>query len=90
MGFSSESGQAVNNGSEPEQSAFVTRMLDEAAALDMPAIIWFAGWDPSYAEGTAFSAFQHIGLLHADGSEKPAWSPWRTATLRPYQPHTPD
>jgi hypothetical protein len=86
MGFSSESGQAVNNGSEPEQSAFVTRVLNEAASLDMSAVIWFAGWDPPYAEGTAFAAFRYVGLLRADGAEKPAWSTWRTAALRSYDP----
>jgi len=90
MGFASEAGEAVNNGSEAEQSAFVARILREAETLAMPAIIWFAAWDPAYAEGTAFSAFQHIGLLHTDGAEKPAWSTWRTAALRPHQPPSQD
>ena len=50
----------------------------------MPFVVWFAGWDPSYAKDTAFSVFQHIGLLREDGSEKPAWAPWASAALRPY------
>ncbi|MBI5287778.1 MAG: hypothetical protein HY873_02270 [Chloroflexi bacterium] len=90
MGFASEPGETMNSGSETEQSAFVARILREAASLSMPAIIWFAAWDPAYAEGTAFSAFQHIGLLHTDGAEKPAWSTWRTAALRPHHPPSPD
>ena len=91
MGFASaDSGQGVNNGSEPEQQAFVTRILEEAASLNTPAVIWFAGWDPSYAEGTSFAVFRHIGLITSEGAEKPAWSTWRTAALRPYQPPSSD
>ena len=89
IGFASEAGeQGVNNGSEAEQAAFASRALEEAEKLEMPFAIWFAGWDPAYAAGTAFSAFEHIGLLRADGSEKPAWAVWRTAAQRPYAPPT--
>ena len=85
MGYSSAAGaQGINNGSEAEQTAFVSRALTEAQDLKMPFIVWFAGWDPSYAKDTAFSVFQHIGLLREDGSEKPAWAPWAGAALRPY------
>ena len=85
MGFSSASGaQGINNGSEEEQAAFVKRALSEAEELRMPFVIWFAGWDPSYAKDTAFSVFQHIGLLREDGSEKPAWALWAAAARRPY------
>ena len=85
MGYSSAAGaQGINDGSEPEQSAFLTRALAEAQDLKMPFIIWFAGWDPAYAKDTPFGVFQHIGLLRADGSEKPAWSLWANAANRPY------
>ncbi len=85
MGYSSAAGaQGINNGTEAEQAAFVTRALTEAEDLKMPFVIWFAGWDPAYAKDTAFGVFQHIGLLHEDGSEKPAWALWADAARRPY------
>jgi hypothetical protein len=85
MGYSSTPIQAAGGG-EAEQASFVRRVLAEAEALDMPAVIWFAGWDPSYARDTAFGAFEHIGLLRDDGSEKPAWQVWAEAAARPYAP----
>lgn len=86
-GYSSDMGsQGVNNGTEADQDAFVTRILTEAQQLDMPAVIWFAAWDPDYATDTSAAVFRHIGLLRADGSEKPAWSTWATAARRPYRP----
>ncbi len=84
MGFSSEPpADGQGGGSEGEQAAFVERIVDAAALLRMPVAIWFAGWDPAYAEGTAFGVFGSIGLLHADGTEKPAWGTWLTASRRP-------
>lgn len=86
-GYASEPGpQGVNSGSEGEQAAFVRRVLDEAQALDILAVIWFAAWDPAYAEDSSFDVFRHIGLLRTDRSEKPAWSDWATAARRPYRP----
>jgi hypothetical protein len=86
MGYSTTIGaQGVNNGTEEDQSAFVDRILDEAQALDMPFVVWFAIWDPTYARDTAFGAFQSIGLLRDDDSEKPAWQHWETNARRPYE-----
>lgn len=70
---------------EQEQAAFVLRLLQDAEALRMPSVVWFAGWDPSYAAGTALSAYQYIGLLRTDGTEKAAWSNWIGAAQRPLQ-----
>ena len=86
MGYSSAAGaQGINNGTEPEQAQFVTRMVREAQDLRMPLVIWFAAWDPAYAQETSFGVFQHIGLLHEDGKEKPAWATWAEAARRPYR-----
>jgi hypothetical protein len=86
MGYSSAAGaQGMNNGTEQEQEAFVRRALAEAQTLRMPFIIWFAGWDPSYAKDTPFVVFQHIGLLREDSTEKPAWAVWSEAARRPYR-----
>jgi hypothetical protein len=88
-GYSSAAGaQGINNGTEAEQAAFVQRVLAEAQNLDMPFIIWFAGWDPTYAKDTPFGVFQHIGLLRDDNSEKPAWQAWNDAARRPYETRT--
>ncbi len=85
MGYSSAPGvQGINDGTEPEQAAFVKRALADAEQLEMPLVIWFAGWDPAYAKDTPFGVFQHIGLLRDDGTEKPAWALWAAAARRPY------
>ena len=88
MGFSSALSPPDDNGNEEEQAAFVERVLADAEDLEMPFVIWFAGWDPAYAEGTAFSMFRHIGLLHTDGAEKPSWEEWRSAVQRPLEPES--
>ncbi len=69
---------------DAEQRAFVQRVLADAQALQMPFMIWFAAWDPSYAKGTPFGVYEHIGLLRDDNSEKPAWAAWAEAARRPY------
>ena len=87
MGYASRPGDlGVNNGTEAEQSAFVQRILDEAESLDMPFVVWFAIWDPAYARDTEYGAFESIGLLRADDTEKPAWQHWAEAARRPYRP----
>jgi hypothetical protein len=87
MGYATTPGaQGVNSGTEEDQSAFVERILDEAEALEMPFVVWFAIWDPTYARDTAFGAFQSIGLLRDDDTEKPAWAHWAMNARRPYEP----
>ena len=86
MGYSSEAGASgVNSGTEADQDAFLKRVLADADDLDMPFVIWFAGWDPTFAKDSAYSVFQHIGLLRADNSQKPAWQVWAQAARRPYR-----
>jgi hypothetical protein len=90
MGYASREQPGVISGSEEHQSAYLERALAEAEELSMPFAIWFAIWDPAYARGTEFGAFEHIGLLRSDDSQKPAWSAWDEAARRPYRaPPTP-
>ena len=85
MGYSSASSvPGVNGGTEGDQAAFLEFVLGDASANDMRFVVWFAGWDPTYAKDTPYGAFQHIGLLRDDNSEKPAWRLWAEAAQRPY------
>jgi hypothetical protein len=85
MGYASAAGgQHLNDGTEQDQKAFLVRALSDAGTLHMPFVIWFAAWDPSFAKDSAYSVFQHIGLMRSDGGEKPAWQTWVTAARRPY------
>ncbi len=87
MGYASASGpQGTNSGTEQDQDAFLQRALSDAQSMSMPFVIWFAGWDPSYAKDTALSVFQHIGLRKDDNSVKPAWQSWADAARRAYDP----
>jgi hypothetical protein len=89
MGYSSAAAggaQGMNSGTEQDQDAFLKRALVDAQEMKMPFVIWFAGWDPTYANNTPFGIFQHIGLLRADKTSKPAWNTWFAAARRPYQP----
>jgi hypothetical protein len=86
MGYASAPGaQGVNNGTETDQKAYLERALADAGELKMPFVVWFAGWDPTFAKDSAYSVFQHIGLLRDDNSRKPAWQAWVTASKRPYR-----
>jgi hypothetical protein len=87
MGYATTpAAQGVNSGTEEDQAAFLVRIMDEAQALAMPFVVWFAIWDPTYARDTEFGAFQSIGLLRDDDTEKPAWQHWATNARRPYEP----
>ncbi len=77
MGYSSGEGRhGINRGTEAEQEAFLWRVLREANSLEMAFVVWFAGSDPAYATKPPLDLLRHIGLLRADGSEKPAWEAW--------------
>jgi len=87
MGFASAAGpKGLNSGTEQDQDAYLKRALADAQAMKMPFVIWFAGWDPSYAKDTALGVFQHIGLLRDDNTAKPAWASWTETARRAYEP----
>ena len=86
MGYASAGGrQDANIAVEEQQAAYLERMIGEAQKLSMAFAVWFAIWDPVYAKGTEFDAFQSIGLLRTDNTEKPAWRRWDAAARRPYR-----
>lgn len=86
MGYASSGGQQdANSGTEEQQAAYLERAIEEAQKLSLAFAVWFAIWDPAYAVDTGFAAFQSIGLLRTDGTEKPAWQRWDAAARRPYR-----
>jgi hypothetical protein len=85
MGYASRGQPGVISGSEEGQSAFLERALGDAEDLAMPFAVWFAIWDPAYAAGTEFAAFEHIGLHSTDEAAKPAWDVWDEEARRPYE-----
>ena len=84
MGYSSgPCRQGINDGTESEQKDFLRRILLRAEAMDMPFLVWFAGWDPAFATDPPLDLFQHIGLIRPDGTKKPSWFVWAQAAHRP-------
>lgn len=72
-------------GSEADQDAFVQRLLADAEASGMSAVVWRAALDLTYAREGTLAAFRDIGLRRADGSNKAAWETWETWARRPYE-----
>jgi len=70
-------------GTEEDQAAYLTRLLQEAEANNFSAVIWFAALDPSFARSGAASVFSDIGLRRSDGSNKIGWGTWEEWARRP-------
>ncbi len=85
MGYSSRASEEFSTAqAEEAQAAFLRRTLDNAQQLDMPFVIWFVSQDPSFT-GESVLDLGKSGLIHQDGTPKPAWNIWQTASLRPLQ-----
>jgi hypothetical protein len=86
-GYSSGPGrEGINEGTEEEQAAFLTRLLRDAQRLDMAFVVWFASTDPAFVQAPPLDLLQYIGLHRADGSAKPAWEVWAEEAGRPLSP----
>lgn len=71
-------------GTEDEQARYLERLLTDAEASELSAVIWRAALDPSYAREGTLAAFRDIGLRKGDGSNKAAWALWEAWARRPY------
>ena len=60
-------------GTPEEQAAFIARLRDLLAPLDLE----FAMWSWAYDTDTVGPPFDSIGLAANDGTPKPAWDAWR-------------
>jgi hypothetical protein len=86
-GYSSGPGrEGINEGTEEEQAAFLTRLLQDAQRLEMAFVVWFASTDPAFVQAPPLDLLQYIGLRRADGSAKPAWDVWAEEADRPLSP----
>lgn len=75
----------VNVGTEEDQRAYLTRLLDEAETNGFSMVVWFAALDPAFASTGASAVFKDIGLRRSDGSNKLAWSTWEEWARRPLE-----
>jgi len=71
----------ANVGTEEDQRAYLERLLSDAQANGIAAVVWTAALDPSFAA----APLRSIGLRQADGSNKLAWETWETWARRPLQ-----
>lgn len=71
-------------GTEQDQQAFLARLFEDAEAAGIDAVVWAAADDPAVAGGAA-SVLQDVGLRHAGGAPKLAWSTWAAFAHRPLQ-----
>ncbi|MCI0777551.1 MAG: hypothetical protein J4N95_05170 [Chloroflexi bacterium] len=90
MGYSSRASEDISRTkAEESQAAFLRRTLDNAQQLDMPFVVWFVSQDPSFTGDSALD-LGNSGLIQQDGTPKPAWDIWHTASLRPLQAVQPE
>ena len=90
MGYSSRTSQEISQAqAEEAQAAFLRRTLDHVQQLDMPFVIWFVSQDPAFTGESALD-LGTSGLIHQDGTPKPAWDIWQAASLRSLQPAQPE
>lgn len=58
--------------SEDEQAAFVRRLFELTADLDLALLLWLFVYQPSGVE----QAFEAMSLRRDDGTARPAWDAW--------------
>ena len=73
----------VSVGTEDDQQAYLSRVLEDANTLGFSMVVWFAALDPSFASGGSSAIFRDIGLRHSEGANKLAWSTWEEWARRP-------
>ena len=73
-------------GTEPDQEAFVARLLDDAEGASYSFVLWIAARDPSFAQTGSSAVVRDTGLRKSDGSNKLAWTTWEAWALRPVKP----
>ncbi len=69
-------------GTEEDQAIYLLRLLEDANANGIGAVVWLAALDPQLGGGTT-SVLRDVGLRKADGANKLAWQYWEQWLSRP-------
>lgn len=69
-------------GTEEDQALYLIRLLEDANANGIGAVVWLTALDPQLGGGTT-SVLRDVGLRKADGSNKLAWQYWEQWLDRP-------
>ncbi|MEX2236643.1 MAG: hypothetical protein WEB00_03790 [Dehalococcoidia bacterium] len=85
MGFNSDQ-KAPAETTEEDQRLFLARTLFDVSRLGFAFAVWFVPADPNYTLPAPFDSLASVGLIRADGSQKPAWGEWTEVAARPYDP----
>jgi hypothetical protein len=84
MGLNSAQ-QTPLQSSEEDQRQFLVRALSDADRLGFVFAIWYIPADPTYDLPAPFNTLASIGLIRADGGQKPAWAEWVAVADLTYQ-----
>ena len=87
VGFASApSPDGVHSSTPPEQRRYLRRLFSDANALAASFIVWFAGRDPAFVDGSPLTLLSSVGLRDAEDREKEAWAVWEETARRPVEP----
>ena len=87
VGFASaESPDGVHSSTPPEQRRYLQRLFTDADALAAAFVVWFAGRDPAFVDGSDLDLLSSVGLRDAQDREKEAWMVWEETASRPVEP----
>ncbi|MYE31572.1 MAG: hypothetical protein F4X80_02690 [Chloroflexi bacterium] len=86
VGFASApSPDGVHSSTPPEQRRYLQRLFTDADALAASFIVWFAGRDPAFIDGSPLDLLSSVGLRDAEDRAKDAWAVWEETASRPVE-----
>ena len=86
VGFASApSPDGVHSSTPPEQRRYLQRLFTDADTLTAAFVVWFAGRDPAFVDGSDLDLLSSVGLRDAGDREKEAWTVWEETASRPVE-----
>lgn len=86
VGFASApSPDGLHSSTPPEQRRYLQRLFTDADALAASFIVWFAGRDPAFVDGSTLGLLASVGLRDAEDRAKEAWTVWAETASRPVE-----